>query len=179
MSKIGRKPIELSNTQIEIKGQVISFKGKNSSGTYTLPDFLKAESDGKQLKLVLLKERDNKKFWGLHRALLFNKLKGASELFVKKLIITGLGFKAELLGGSKIKLSLGYSHKIEVDLPKNVSLEIDKTGQNLVFKSYDKEVLGQICADIRSLRPPEPYKGTGIKLENETTIRKAGKTKAA
>lgn len=178
MSKIGRKPIDLNNTQVQIDGQVIRYKGKNASGSYTLPDFLKAESDGKQLKLVLLKERDNKKFWGLHRALLFNTLKGASDLFVKKLIITGLGFKAEL-AGSKIKLSLGYSHKIEVDLPKNVTLELDKSGQNLTFKSFDKEVLGQICADIRALRPPEPYKGTGIKLENETIIRKAGKTKAA
>lgn len=178
MSKIGRKPIDLNNTQVQIDGQVISYKGKNASGSYTLPDFLKAESDGKQLKLVLLKERDNKKFWGLHRALLFNTLKGASDLFVKKLIITGLGFKAEL-AGSKIKLSLGYSHKIEVELPKNVTLELDKSGQNLTFKSFDKEVLGQICADIRALRPPEPYKGTGIKLENETIIRKAGKTKAA
>jgi len=178
MSKIGRKPIDLNNTQVEINGNVISYKGKNASGMHTLPDFLKAESNGKQLKITLTKDRNNKKFWGLHRALLANKLKGASDLFVKKLQINGLGFKAELTGG-KIKLSLGFSHKIEKNLPKDITLEIDKTGQNLTFKSFDKEKLGQICDDIRSLRPPEPYKGTGIKLEEETIIRKAGKTKAA
>jgi len=178
MSKIGRKPIDLNNVQIELVGQEIRYKGKNSSGTYVLPDFLKVEHNGNQLLLSLLVERDNKKFWGLHRALLANKLKGAGELFEKKVIITGLGFKVEL-SGSKMKFSLGYSHKIEIMLPKGVTLEVDKSGQNLNFKSFDKELLGQVCADVRSLRPPEPYKGTGIKLENETIIRKAGKTKSS
>lgn len=178
MSKIGKKPIDLNNAQIEIVGQEVRYKGKTTSGVYHLPEFIKAESDGKRLKLVLLGDSENKKFWGLHRALLANKIKGASELFDKKVQIVGLGFKAELMG-SKIKFSLGFSHKIEIELPKIVSLEVDKSGQNLVFRSFDKEVLGQICADIRSLRPPEPYKGTGIRVGNEVIIRKAGKTKAA
>lgn len=178
MSKIGRKPIDISNTQVDIKGQEIHYKGKFDSGVYVLPEFITATLEDKILKLSLL-DNANKKFWGLHRALLANKLQGASELFEKKLQIIGLGFKAELLAGHKVKLSLGYSHKIEQDLPKEVTLELDKTGQNLTFKSSNKQVLGQICATIRSFRPPEPYKGTGIKLSTEVIKRKAGKTKAA
>jgi large subunit ribosomal protein L6 len=178
MSKIGRKPIDLNDTKVEVVGQEIRYKGKISSGTYKLPEFLKAEVDGKQLRLTMSQDRENKKFWGLHRALLANKLNGSNQLFEKKLQIIGLGYKAELTSG-KVKLSLGYSHKIEKILPKEVTLEIDKSGQLLTFKSHDKEMLGQVCADIRSLRPPEPYKGTGIKLENEVIFRKAGKTKAA
>lgn len=180
MSKIGRKPIDLNNAQVEVNGQEIKYKGKASSGFYKLPLFLKPEMLNNQLivKLVDEKFKDANKFWGLHRALLANKIKSANNLFVRKLLINGLGFKAELSGG-KIKLSLGFSHKIERLLPKEVSLEVDKSGQVLTFKSADKQLLGQVCADIRSLRPPEPYKGTGIKFEEEKIFRKAGKTKAA
>jgi len=177
MSKIGRKPIIVNDVQVEIKGQQVHFKGKNSSGIYEIPVFLKAEFDGTQIKLSLEEDRGNKKFWGLHRALLANRIKGASESFEKKLQINGLGFKAEL-SGNKIKFSLGFSHKIERILPKGVSMEVDKTGQALTLKSHDRELLGQVCADIRSLRPPEPYKGTGIKLSTEVIKRKAGKTKS-
>ena len=177
MSKIGRKPIAVNNVQVEIKGQQIHYKGKKSSGIYELPPFLKADFDGNQIRLTLEEDRGNKKFWGLHRALLANKIKGAAEAFEKKLQINGLGFKAEL-SGNKIKFSLGFSHKIEKILPQGVSMEVDKTGQALTLKSANKELLGQVCADIRSLRPPEPYKGTGIKLSTEVIKRKAGKTKS-
>jgi large subunit ribosomal protein L6 len=178
MSKIGRKPIDLNNTQVEIVGQEIKYKGKASSGTHVLPEFLKAQSDGKQLKITMVGDQGEKKFWGLHRALLANKIKAANQNFERKLQINGLGFKAESIAAGKIRFSLGFSHKIEKVLPKEVTLEIDKTGQMLTFKSFDKQLLGQVCADIRSLRPPEPYKGTGIKFEEEVIFRKAGKTKA-
>lgn len=114
----------------------------------------------------------------MHRALISNEIKGAAEDFVKVVQINGLGFKAAL-SGSKIVFSLGYSHKIEFDLPKEVALEIDKPGQKLTFKSADKELLGHVCSQIRALRPPEPYKGTGIKLLTEVLVRKAGKTKSS
>lgn len=180
MSKIGRKPIAVDNAKVEVKGQQVHYKGKFSSGVHELPEFIKIDFDGSFVKLTLLEtENNNNKFWGLHRALLANKIKGSNELFEKKVQIVGLGFKAELLGKTKVKFSLGFSHKIEKPLPEIVSLEIDKTGQILTFKSSDKEVLGQVCATIRALRPPEPYKGTGIKFVGEVIRRKAGKTKAA
>lgn len=177
MSKIGRKPIDIDNVEIKIVGNKIHYKGKLSSGIHELPDVITAKVDGNQLQLIMT-EKSHSNLWGLHRALVANKITGANKLFEKKLQINGLGFKAESLSG-KIKFSLGFSHKIEKVLPKDILMEIDKTGQQLMLKSFDKQLLGQFCADIRALRPPEPYKGTGIKYENEVIIRKAGKTKAA
>jgi large subunit ribosomal protein L6 len=185
MSKIGRKPIDIGSAKVEIKGQSIHYTGKKTSGVYVLPNELEAHLEG---NLLYIKPSQNEmskkdkssinKVWGLHRALLANALKGAQEEFSKGIQITGLGFKAAL-SGSKVTFSLGYSHKIDFELPKGVSLEVDKTGQKLTFKSSDKELIGQVCSKIRALRVPEPYKGTGIKYDNEVITRKAGKTKAA
>lgn len=181
MSKIGRKPIELKNASVEIKGQDVHYKGPKATGVYSLPNiltpvvedgllFIKASDAGK-------KSKDLNRLWGLHRAILANKIKGADQGFEKKVEIIGLGFKAAL-SGSKITFSLGYSHKIDFDLPKEVVLEVDKSGQKLLFKSSDKELLGYVCSKVKSLRLPEPYKGTGIRVGDETILRKAGKTKS-
>ena len=177
MSKIGRKPISFSDVAVDVKGQEVHFKGKNASGVYTIPDYLKINVEGSSLNLTL-EDKSKRNFWGLHRSLLSNALLGASQLFEKKLEIIGLGYKAQLKG-SNVVLTLGFSHKIDYVLPEGVSMEVDKTGQKLTLRSADKQSLGQACASIRSFRPPEPYKGTGIKLENEVIARKAGKAKAA
>ena len=110
--------------------------------------------------------------------LLANAIHGVDKGFEKQLKIIGLGYKA-VLSGKKIVLSLGFSHKIDVVLPEHVSLDIDKTGQLLTFKSHDKALLGAVCDKVRSFRPPEPYKGTGIRYVGENVARKAGKTKAS
>jgi len=179
MSKIGRKPIDIQGVKVEVKDHVVSYQGPKASGTYKLPDTLEVEINGDSLKLESKeRSRDDNRVWGLHRALLFNAIKGAREEFEYKVQIVGLGFKAKQ-AGSKIEFSLGYSHKIDFDLPKEVSVVIDKSGQNLSFKSANKELLGLVCSQVRALRKPEPYKGTGIKLENEVLFRKAGKTKSA
>jgi large subunit ribosomal protein L6 len=182
MSKIGRKSIDIGNVQVEIKGQEVHYKGKKSSGVYILPDSLKAELKEKKLVIIRAQEndtaRDTNRVWGLARALLANKIKGAQNEFEKLIQINGLGFKAQL-SGSKVVFSLGYSHKIDFMLPAGVTLEVDKTGQKLTFKSADKELIGHVASQVRALRPPEPYKGTGIKLATEVIKRKAGKTKAA
>lgn len=178
MSKIGRKPIDVNNVKIELKGPDIHYQGKNASGVHTLPYFLGATVENNLLKIDLKSNpRENKKFWGLHRALLANKIYGANQNFEKKLVIKGLGFKAEV-SGKNVKFTLGYSHKIDFVLPDNILFSTDKTGQNLTVQSFDKELLGKVCDQIRSLRTPEPYKGTGIRYEDEVIIRKAGKTKA-
>ncbi len=178
MSKIGRKPIPLGGTSVEVKGQEIHYKGKNASGVYLLDDHLKAEIADKTLCITAArKTSDTNRLWGVHRALINNRIIGADTGFVKKLEINGLGYKA-IPQGSKIQFSLGYSHKIDYELPKDVILEVDKTGQKLSFSSFDKDLLGHVCSHIRALRPPEPYKGTGIKYVTETIRRKAGKAKA-
>lgn len=182
MSKSGRRPIELGKTKIEVAGHVVTFNGQHASGTHELPEILTVRIEGDKMQVVPVEEpkmakRHVNRLWGLHRALLNNKVSGASTLFEKKLEIVGLGFKAAV-SGSNVVFSLGYSHKIDFALPKTVTLEVDKSGQKLSFKSADKDLLGHVCSMVRALRPPEPYKGTGIKLATEEIIRKAGKAKA-
>ena len=183
MSKIGRKPIDIGAVQVEIKGQDVNYKGKKSSGAFTVPNELVVKIDNNKLYLKLaekseMSQRELNRVWGLARALLANHIKGADVPFEKEVQINGLGFKAAL-SGQKIVLTLGYSHKIDFDLPKEVTLEVDKTGQKLLFKSSDRFMLGDVCSKIKALRPPEPYKGTGIRVANEVIARKAGKTKAS
>lgn len=178
MSKIGNKPIDITGVQVEVKNHQVNYKGKNHAGTYTLPENLTATVEGHKLFIRPVKgvtfERCD---WGLHRALLSNMMQGALKDFEQALEINGLGFKAQVAGQSVV-FSLGYTHKINMQLPKEVKLTVDKTGQKLMFTSFDKEKLGQVCAHVRSLRPPEPYKATGIKLAQEIIVRKAGKAKA-
>lgn len=179
MSKIGRKPIELNNVQVELNGQEIHLKGKKGSITHTLPAILKAEVNDHTLKILCEKRSEESNVvWGLHRALLANNVKGIADGFELKVIINGLGFKA-VASGKKIVFNLGFSHKIELEIPDNLTIEIDKTGQLVTIKGTNKELVGFFASKIRELRPPEPYKGTGIRLENEVILRKAGKTKSS
>ncbi len=183
MSKIGRKPILLKDVKVDVKGNVIHYTGKKSSGQYTLSDLLRAEVDNGKLFLKPAQKtkdtasRDLNRVWGLHRALLANEIGGAHADFEKEVHIIGLGYKA-VQAGNTLTFSLGYSHKKDLELPQDITVKIDKTGQKLIFCSADKQKLGQVCGIVKSLRETEPYKGTGIKLANETIIRKAGKTKA-
>lgn len=182
MSKIGRKPIDTHGIIVETKGQEVHYKGKKVSGVYVLPMELKAHYEDNKLKLLPQNNAYDRRvinaLWGLHRALLFNKIFGAKKEFEKQVEIVGLGYKVSL-AGKKMVFSLGYSHKIELDLPEGVAVAIDKTGKILTFSSIDKDLVGHVCSVVRALRPPEPYKGTGIKLATEKIERKAGKAKAA
>lgn len=178
MSKVGRKPIPVSSATVTVSGNAVTIQGAKATLNHIMPDEVALAQEGKNLILsIKTKNRKSNMLWGLHRALLANKVQGAEKGFEETVKIVGLGFKAQL-NGRKIVFSLGYSHKKEYDLPQGVDVEIDKTGQTLVFKGADKFVLGNVCDAVRSLRPPEPYKGTGILRSNEVIIRKAGKTKA-
>jgi large subunit ribosomal protein L6 len=179
MSKIGRKLIDITGVQIDVKGNEIHYKGPKNAGVYVLPSTLKAVIEGNGLTILpSKKDRKINSAWGLHRALLYNKIRGAVTEFEKDVEIVGLGFKAAK-AGTNLTFSLGYSHKIDFELPTKVTVDIDRTGQKLAFKSSDKELLGLVCSKIRALRAPEPYKGTGIKLKSEVLLRKAGKAKAS
>jgi len=179
MSKIGRKPIPFSSAKIEIKDKTIFLNGPKAKFTHELPASIDVTvEDGTLVLSIKENTRENRILWGMHRALLANKVIGAEKGFEKKIKIVGLGYKAQQ-SGKKLVFSLGYSHKIDYELPEGVEVQMDKTGQNLVFKAADKLLLGDVCSQIRSFRPPEPYKGTGIIVGDEVIIRKAGKTKAA
>src|SRR5581483_1865473 len=173
MSKIGRKPIDISNVQVELKGQEIFLKGKKGSHVYKLPSMLKAELIDNKLKIVCAqKSADSNMMWGLHRALVANSVKGVAQGFEQKVLIHGLGFKASQ-AGNKLVFSLGYSHKVELEILAGITVEIDKTGQQITVKGSDKEQVGFFASKICELRPPEPYKGTGIRMENKVLLRKA------
>lgn len=182
MSKVGRKPIDITGVQIDLKGQDIHFKGAKASGVYTLPTELKAEKKDSALVVVPVradgagKDRDRNRVWGLHRSLIANKIAGSRKPFTEEVHIVGLGFKAAA-SGKNLTLSLGYSHKIDFPLSEGVSVAIDKTGQKLVFESADRVSLGEDVSRLKAQRPPEPYKGTGIKKAAEEIFRKDSKKK--
>jgi large subunit ribosomal protein L6 len=180
MSKVGRKPINITGVQIDVKGQDVHFKGAKASGVYTLPALLRAEKQDGALMLVAAdessKDRNLNRVWGLHRSLLANNITGAQKPFMEEVHIVGLGFKA-VAAGKNLVLSLGYSHKIDFPLTAGVTVTIDKTGQKLVFESADRMALGGDVSRLKAQRPPEPYKGTGIKKASEEIFRKDSKKK--
>lgn len=178
MSKIGRRPIALGSVKVEVKGQEVSYNGKHAKGIHVLPEILKATVENNLLTVKAVeKTGDTNRLWGLHRALIANKVAGAETGFTKQITIVGLGFKA-VKKGDGLEFSLGYSHKIDFSLPKGLTVDIDKTGQQLTVWANDKELVGHISSKIRALRPPEPYKGTGIHYTGVPIRRKAGKAKA-
>lgn len=179
MSKIGRKPIQLGKVAVEIKGQEIHYNGPKARGVYNISDVLTARIEDGSLYITVAKPvRDANCLWGLHRAKLANAIIGADRGFEKQIRIVGLGFKAVQTPG-KLQFQLGYSHKIDYALDSGVTVEIDKSGQLLTLRSSDKELLGHVGSEIRQLRVPEPYKGTGIQYVNEVIRRKAGKAKSS
>lgn len=179
MSKIGRRPIQLGSVKVEIDNGHVHYKGPKASGVHVVPKPLVITQKDSSVKITCEEQSsENNRIWGLHRALLFNKIKGAGEGFSQQLKIEGLGFKAAV-SGNKIVFSLGFSHKIDFVIPEGITVEVDRTGQLVTIKGSSKEQVGLVADKIRSLRPPEPYKGTGIKLINEVILRKAGKAKSA
>jgi large subunit ribosomal protein L6 len=177
MSKIGKKPIPVSSATVKIDGNKVAIKGGSFEFVHTIPSEVQIKQEDKSLVLSIKKDtRRNRALWGLHRALIANMVKGVETGFEKEVKITGLGYKAQL-SGNKLVFTLGFSHKIEYEMPDEVSVNIDRTGQKLLFKSHDKFLLGNVCNAVRSFKPPEPYKGTGVIRAGDRIIRKAGKAK--
>ncbi len=175
MSRIGRKPIALpKGVKISLTDglQVEGPKGKLS---VPVPDGIRIEQKDGHLEVV----RDNDKFAALHgltRALAANAITGVSTGFTRELDIVGTGYRAEVKGNIATFI-LGYSHPIEVMLPKGVDLKVDKL-THIVLTGYDREQVGQTAAQIRALRPPDPYKNKGVRYTGETLRKKAGKSGA-
>jgi large subunit ribosomal protein L6 len=180
MSRIGRKPLEIpKGVQVSITADSISTKGPK--GTLSIKrhkdiEVKQTKDDDKKDVIVFDRKGEDgpvKAAHGLMRALVGNMLTGVTTGFTRQLEINGVGYKAEIKG-SKIVLSLGFSHPVEYTLPEGISAKVDKN--LLILSGIDRQRLGAATAEIRSFRPPEPYKGKGIKYVEETVIRKAGKT---
>ena len=177
MSRIGKQPIIIPDkVDVKINGVSVSTKGPNGQLEYTFNDKVKFEMKGKEIIVVPVNEsKESRSMWGTARSLVFNMVTGVSTGFTKTLIFNGVGYKA-LVKGDVITLNLGYSHPIEYKLPAGIKAKVEKTVIEL--SGCDKELVGFVAAKIRGFRPPEPYKGKGIKYSDETIIRKAGKTGA-
>lgn len=176
MSRIGKKPIVLpKGVSVTQKDLLLEFKGPQGSLSHTIPDGFKVEKTESELTLLRPSDdRKDKAFHGLHRSLIANKIQGVSEPFKKVLELIGIGYRAQL-NGSVLSLNVGFTHPVEMPLPSGVKASIEK--QTIITLSCsDKQLLGQFAADIRGIKPPEPYKGKGIKYSGEKILRKEGKT---
>lgn len=176
MSRIGKQPIAIpAKVKVEVKGQSVHIEGPKGKLDWELPrrTSLKVQ-DG---KVVVSRQGDDaqaKALHGLSRALVNNMVKGVSEGFVKKLEIQGVGFKAAVQG-TNVNLSLGYSHPVVYPIPAQIKVTVEENTK-LTIEGPDRQVVGQVAAEIRSFYPPEPYKGKGVRYTDERVIRKEGKT---
>ncbi len=180
MSRIGRIPVVIpQGVQVSISGSTVKAKGPAGELQEILHPVVKAEiKDGKVLLSAdLAARKDASAIYGMARARVNNLVLGASKEFFKVLDIVGLGFRAEVLG-QKLTLSLGKSHPVTFEAPKGIKLEVDPKKTLVTVKGASKDQVGQTAAEIRALRPPEPYKGTGIRYQGERVRKKAGKTAA-
>ena len=179
MSRIGRMPIPLpKGVEIKQKDGSITAKGPNGELTMTIPGGMKIkEEDGQLIVERPSEDRKSRALHGLARSLTANMVEGVSTGFKKTLEIIGVGYRAEKKG-SGIRLHLGFSHVIDYEPAKGVTIDVPQP-TSVVVSGPDKQKVGQTAAEIRSFRPPEPYKGKGVRYEGEHVRRKAGKTAGA
>ena len=174
MSRVGKKPILIAeNVEVKIEGQKVIIKGPKGELSREIRPEIKVEVKGNQI-FVLPKEetKKTKAFWGLTRTLLANMIKGVTEGYEKKLEIEGLGFKA-LVEGEDLKLLVGFTHPVKIKASQDIKFSVEKNV--ITVAGIDKEKVGLLAAKIRNVKPPEPYKGKGIRYQGEIVRRKVGK----
>ena len=176
MSRIGKQPIAIPpKVKVEVKGQQVSVEGPKGKLNWQLPRHTSAKVENGKVLVHRQGEDDQAKaLHGLSRALLNNMVRGVTEGFVKKLEIQGVGFKAAVQGKS-VNLSLGYSHPVVYPIPDQIKVTVEENTK-ITIEGPDRQVVGQVAAEIRSFYPPEPYKGKGVRYTDERVIRKEGKT---
>lgn len=176
MSRIGKQPIAIpAKVKVEVKGQQVFVEGPKGKLNWLLPRHTSIKVDKGQVLVSREGETDDvKALHGLSRALVNNMVRGVSEGFVKKLEIQGVGFKAAVQGKA-VNLNLGYSHPINYPIPDQIKVTVEENTK-LTIEGPDRQMVGQVAAEIRSFYPPEPYKGKGVRYADERVVRKEGKT---
>ncbi len=175
MSRIGKSPISIpAKVQITIDGSHINIKGPKGELSRVLPQAITVEQEGETL---LVKRRDesrtSRQLHGLSRSLVANMVEGVSQGFQRRLEIQGVGYRAQVQGRN-LTLTVGYSHPVQIEPPQGIQLAVE-ANTNVIVSGFDKELVGNIAARIRDVRPPEPYKGKGNRYAGEVVRRKAGK----
>ena len=175
MSRIGKQPISIpKGIDVSLNSTVLSFKKGNITQDLDTKGFVNVElKDGSIVFSPKGEDRQSRAFWGTYRSLAHNIVVGLTDGFSKKLEVNGVGYRAAVKG-NVLELNLGFSHSINYKLPEGVQASIEKN--IITISGYNKQNVGQVAAEVREFRPPEPYKGKGIKDVDERIIRKAGKT---
>ncbi len=176
MSRIGKMPIEVpDNVKVDIDGARVEVSGSKGTLKQTFHPDMQFELEGNTLRVLRPTDsREHRSLHGLTRALVNNMVVGVSEGFRRRLQVEGVGYRAEM-SGKKLMLQVGFSHPVEFDPTDGVTFEVEDRGKTIIVSGPDKQVVGEISARIRKSRPPEPYKGKGIRYEGEYVRRKAGK----
>ena len=178
-SRVGKKPIPvLAGVNVTIDGQRIAFKGKNGSAELQVHPWVEVRQEGGELKVsprVLTSEAKYRAMTGTMRALLANMMLGVTQGFQRKLQLVGVGYKAQAQG-SKLSLNVGYSHPVNKEMPAGITVQTASPTEILI-KGADRQRVGQVAAEIRAIRPPEPYKGKGIRYVDEKITIKETKKK--
>ncbi len=176
MSRIGNAPVTVpSGVDVTVADRTVTVKGPKGTLSRDIPGDIEIQQDVGTLTFVRPNdERKNKALHGLTRSLVNNMVIGVTDGFKKELEIVGVGYRAEAQGPNALRLSLGYSHPVNVTAPEGITFEVPAPTQ-VIVSGIDKEVVGQVAANIRSIRKPEPYKGKGVRYAGERVLRKAGK----
>lgn len=176
MSRIGRKPIEIpSGVEVNVSGSVVNAKGPKGTLTVELHPSVMASVTPEKTVVVEVANPDaikDRALWGLSRKLIANAVEGVDKGFEKKLEFIGVGYRVSV-SGNKVQMEVGFSHPVNYDLPEGITAVVEKNV--LTISGIDKQTVGEAAAQIRRVRPPEPYKGKGIKYIDEVVRRKAGK----
>ena len=177
MSRIGKSPIPVpSGVDVSIVDRHVTVKGPKGTLERDIPGAITVRQDGEELLVERPDDqRENRAMHGLVRSLVNNMVVGVHSEFTKELEIIGVGYRAAAQGPSKLDLALGFSHPVTVDAPDGVTFEVP-TPNRIVIRGIDKEIVGQVAANIRKIRKPEPYKGKGVRYLGEHVAKKAGKT---
>lgn len=177
MSRIGKMPVEMpQGVNAEINGNQIMLKSTKGELSYQVPSGIEIKLDNNKIFVTRCNDsKDVRALHGLARTLIANMAFGLSQGYQRVLEITGVGYRAQSKG-NKLTFSLGYSHPVEFDLPEGISATVDEKQTTITLKGIDKQLLGQIAANIRKLRPPDAYKGKGIRYSGQRLKLKAGKT---
>lgn len=177
MSRIGKNPIDIpSGVEVNLDGNTVKVKGPKGSLEINVPSGVSAKVDGESKKVIVSRinnERKNRELHGLTRTLIFNMVQGVTQGFKKELEVNGVGYRVQKQGKNLV-MNLGFSHQVIVPETDDISLEVQGTNR-IIVHGIDKQKVGQFAAEIREKRPPEPYKGKGIKYVDEVIIRKEGK----
>ena len=175
MSRIGLKPINVpSGVEVIIEGQKVTVKGSKGILSMVFPDCVRLNREADEIRVVVDKPevKQERSLWGTFRAHLQNMIQGVSEGFSRSLEVNGVGYRANV-SGNILTLEVGYSHDVNFKLPEGIAAKVEKS--IVTISGINKQIVGETAAQIRRIRKPEPYKGTGIKYTDETVRRKAGK----